>query len=41
MTSVTPAERQIIAFIERVSRRKLTPQEICLSLEQARALGEL
>jgi hypothetical protein len=35
-------EQRIIDFIERVNGgRKLTPQEINLSLEQARALGEL
>jgi hypothetical protein len=34
-------EWRIIDFCERVGGRKLTPQEINLSLEQARALGEL
>jgi hypothetical protein len=35
-------EQRIIDFIERVNGgRKLTQQEINLSLEQARAIGEL
>ena len=37
----TAAEREIIATLERTKGRKLTEQEISLSLEQARALGEL
>ena len=37
----TAAEREIIATLERLKGRKLTEQEINLSLEQARALGEL
>ena len=37
----TAAEREIIATLERLEGRKLTEQEINLSLEQARALGEL
>jgi hypothetical protein len=39
---LTPDERRIIDFVERVNGgRKLTQQEINLSLEQARALGEI
>jgi hypothetical protein len=38
---LSPAEKRIIAFVEQTSGRKLTEQEIYLSLEQARALGEL
>jgi hypothetical protein len=39
---LTPEEQRIIDFVERTNGgRKLTPQEINLSLEQARALGEL
>ena len=34
-------ERRIITFIEQIRGRKLTAQEINLSLEQARTLGEL
>ena len=34
-------EQEIIAMLERTKGRKLTEQEINLSLEQARALGEL
>jgi hypothetical protein len=32
--------QKLIALIEATARRKLTPQEIALALEQARALGE-
>jgi hypothetical protein len=38
---LTADEQRIIAFIERTRGRKLTEQEINLSLEQAKALGEL
>ena len=34
-------ERAIIAFVEKSKGRKLTEQEVWLSLEQARAIGEL
>jgi hypothetical protein len=34
-------EQRIIDFIEKATGRTLTPQEINLSLDQARALGEL
>ena len=34
-------EQWIIDFCERVGGRKLTPQEVNLALEQARALGEI
>ena len=34
-------EQRIIDFCERVGGRKLTPQEVNLALEQARALGEI
>jgi hypothetical protein len=34
-------ERRIVDFCERVGGRKLTPQEVNLALEQARALGEI
>ena len=37
----TAAEREIVATLERLEGRKLTEQAINLSLEQARALGEL
>jgi len=37
----TAAEREIIATLERLEGRKLTEQEINLSLERARAVGEL
>jgi hypothetical protein len=38
---LSAAEQRIIAFVERGKGRKLTEQEIYLSLEQARAIGEL
>jgi hypothetical protein len=38
---LTPDEQGIVDFVERCSGRPLTPQEINLSLEQARAIGEL
>jgi hypothetical protein len=34
-----PDERAIVRLVERSNGRPLTPQEIYLSLEQARALG--
>ena len=34
-------EREIVAALERSHDRPLTPEEIDLSLEQARALGEI
>ena len=37
----TAEEREIVAMLERIKGRKLTEQEINLSLDQARALGEL
>jgi hypothetical protein len=37
----TADEQEIIKTLERLKGRKLTDQEINLSLEQARALGEL
>ena len=37
----TPEEQEIIDFVEKSKGRKLTPQEINLSLKQARAIGEL
>jgi hypothetical protein len=41
MKTLTPEEREIIAALERSRGRKLTRQEINLSLEQARHIGEL
>jgi hypothetical protein len=41
MVLLSADEQRIITFIEQTSGRKLTAQEINLSLEQARALGEL
>jgi hypothetical protein len=38
---LTTDERDLIETLERLRGRRLTPQEINLSLEQARALGEL
>jgi hypothetical protein len=39
---LTPDEQRIIDFVERTNGgRRLTQQEINLSLEQARAIGEL
>jgi hypothetical protein len=40
-TKLTPEEQKIIDFVEKNKGRKLTEQEINLSLEQARAIGEL
>ena len=37
----TAEEREIIKMLERGKGREMTEQEINLSLEQARALGEL
>jgi hypothetical protein len=37
----SPAEQDIIAALERSRGRELTEQEINLSLDQARAIGEL
>jgi hypothetical protein len=37
----TADEQSIIDLVERTKGRKLTQQEINLSLDQARALGEL
>jgi hypothetical protein len=37
----TPEEQKIIDLLEWSGGRKLTPQEIHLSLEQARQIGEL
>jgi hypothetical protein len=38
---LSPEERQIIDYLQKDEGRELTPQEIFLALEQARALGEL
>ena len=38
---LTAEEREIIDTLERSRGRPLTPEEINLSLEQARALGEI
>ena len=38
---LTPEERKIIEMLERSRGRALTKEEIRLSLEQARAIGEL
>jgi hypothetical protein len=38
---LTPEEQGIVDFVERYNGRPLTPQEIWLSLEQARHIGEL
>ena len=38
---LTPEERKIIEMLERSRGRALTKEEIRLSLEQARAMGEL
>jgi hypothetical protein len=37
----TPEEQKLIDLLERLEGRKLTQQEINLSLDQARNLGEL
>ena len=37
----TTEERKLIRNLERIEGRKLTEQEINLSLDQARAIGEL
>jgi hypothetical protein len=38
---MTQAEADLIAYLEKSRGRKLTAEEINLSLKQARALGEL
>jgi hypothetical protein len=38
---VTAEEQEIVAALERSRGRPLTPEEINLSLEQARHLGEI
>ena len=38
---LTPDERRIVDFVERCHGRPLTPQEVWLSLEQARFVGVL
>jgi hypothetical protein len=38
---MTDAELEIIITLERLDGRPLTPQEVYLALEQARAVGEL
>jgi hypothetical protein len=38
---MTDDAQKLIALIEALNGRKLTEQEIALSLEQARALGEI
>jgi hypothetical protein len=38
---LSPEEREIIDWLERSRGRKLTPEEINLSLDQARLIGEL
>jgi hypothetical protein len=38
---LTPDEQRIVDFVERCERRPLTPEEIRLSLDQARFMGEL
>jgi hypothetical protein len=38
---MTRAELELVAFLERRRGRALTPQEINLALEQARAVGNL
>lgn len=37
----TPAELELLAWVERVGGEKLTQQQAHLAIEQARALGEL
>lgn len=39
--SLSPAEKNLIDLLEWSKGRKLTPQEICNSLQQARDIGEL
>ena len=39
--NLTDEEKAITAFVEKDKGRKLTAQEVFISLEQARALGEL
>jgi hypothetical protein len=39
--ALTPEERKLIELLEWSKRRQLTEQEIHLSLQQARDLGEL
>jgi hypothetical protein len=41
MRKYSKAEREIIAWLEWDRGRKLTAEEIYLSLEQARAIGDL
>jgi hypothetical protein len=38
---MTTEEQEIVATLERSRGRPLTPEEINLSLEQARALGQI
>jgi hypothetical protein len=38
---LNPEERRVIDWLERSRGRKLTPEEINLSLDQARLIGEL
>jgi hypothetical protein len=38
---LTPDEQAIIDFVEKSKGRKLSRQEVNLSLKQARAIGEL
>ena len=38
---LTAEEQEIVAALERSRGRPLTPEEINLSLEQARALGQI
>jgi len=38
---MTPEEEEIVEALERSRGRKLTPEEVNLSLKQARAIGEL
>jgi hypothetical protein len=38
---MTPEEEEIIDALERSLGRKLTPEEVTLSLKQTRAIGEL
>ena len=38
---LTPDEQAIISYLEKAYGRPLTPQEIHVSLEQARAVGNL
>jgi hypothetical protein len=38
---LTPEERELIEWLEKGRKRKLSPQELNLSLQQARDIGEL